>query len=355
MNQNNTSNELSIVDIINQLKDFVKFYKKKKFIAISLIAGGMCLGIAASLIIHTKYIAQLSFAAEDSESSGGSISSLASQFGISLGAGSGGAFGGDNIYELFTSRFIIEKVLLSPMQIEGKRSNLISLYMQSYGIDNQLKNSDEKDLRETSFNPDKLTDKLTRSQDSIVGVIYQSITKKMLVAEKRNKKLSIGDITFTSRNETLSKLFVEELIRHTSSFYIETKTKVTRTNYLLLKHQTDSVKREYERALTERAYLADNSLNTVRQSSNIGIMKKQTDIQVAMNAYIEMKKNMEMLKYSLAKETPLVQVIDKPTLPLEKKELKPAKGGAFGFVGGFLLSVVAIALIYLREKFSSLF
>lgn len=344
----NQDKEISIKEITNYISEFFRFYKSKKYIAIIILLGGIGLGIAASFIYHTKYTASLSFATEESES-GGSISSLASQFGISLGAGSGGAFGGDNLYELFSSRYIIEKTLLTTIPVNNKENNLISLFIQTYGLDKKFKSSQYPALQKVSFSPNNIHGLLSRTQDSIVGELYKVITSKMLTVQKRSKKLSIGDITFTSRNELLSKLFVEQLIKHTSEFYIETKTKVSRTNYELLKYQTDSIKREFDQAVAQRAYLADDAMHSVKQSSNIGLMKKQTEVQVSMNAYIEMKKNLEMLKYSIVKETPVIQIIDKPHFPLEKKELTPLVGIVLGSLLGLFSGLFLMILLYFKR------
>ena len=50
------------------------------------------------------YTATLTFALEEGESGGGSLSGLASQFGYNIG---GGAFTGDNLLELMKSRRLI--------------------------------------------------------------------------------------------------------------------------------------------------------------------------------------------------------------------------------------------------------
>jgi hypothetical protein len=55
----------------------------------------------------------LTFALEEGESGGGSLSGLASQFGYNIGGG-GGAFTGDNLLELMKSRRLIQDVLLTP-------------------------------------------------------------------------------------------------------------------------------------------------------------------------------------------------------------------------------------------------
>lgn len=335
--------ELNIKEMIEQLKSLYAFYLKKKYTIILFGLGGIILGLAAHFIYKPKYTADLSFALQETDGSGSGIANIASQFGIALGGVSNGAFSGDNIFELFYSRHIIEDVLLKPIIIDGKKDVLMNLYLTTYEIDKQIKKSTKPGVSSIVFAPGQRKEDFSRQKDSIVKVVYDGIVKGKLVAQKRSKKLSIGDISFTSENELLSKLFVEGLIRETSLFYIDTKTKLSRTNYELLLHQTDSVKREYDRALQSRAALADNNFNSVRQSASVSLMKKQTDIQVSMNAYIEMKKNLEMLKYSLAKETPIIQVIDRPTFPLEKKKISILKGVV---IGGFMGGMAALAYLF---------
>jgi len=53
------------------------------------------------------YTATLTFALEEGESGGGSLSGLASQFGYNIGGSGGGAFTGYNLLELMKSRRLI--------------------------------------------------------------------------------------------------------------------------------------------------------------------------------------------------------------------------------------------------------
>lgn len=57
--------------------------------------------------------------------------------------------------------------------------------------------------------------------------------------------------------------------------------------------------------------------------------------------YAEITKNLEISKTALIQETPTVQVVDTPELPLKKNEwhwwMAAAAGGAIGFAGSVLL------------------
>ncbi|MDD3196201.1 MAG: hypothetical protein PHU68_10455 [Paludibacter sp.] len=61
--------------------------------------------------------------------------------------------------------------------------------------------------------------------------------------------------------------------------------------------------------------------------------------------YGEVLKNLETLKLDLARETPLVQIIDTPRYPLKKDKLGKIKGIA---LGGFLAGVLIVGLLTIQ-------
>jgi Uncharacterized protein involved in exopolysaccharide biosynthesis len=346
----NTENqdEISLQEILQHLSVIKKKIWRKKWIVIIIAIIGAGIGLTKSILTKPTYTAKLSFALQDEK--GGSMSglaSLASQFGVSVG-GASSAFGGDNLYELFASRRLVEQTLLCPTTINGKTTNLLNIYIDTYKLQEKWSKSNKPEIQKMAFplNQDRKT--YTRAQDSILQSIYAAITKKpMLTVAQRSKKLSIGDITFVSENEDLSKLFVENLIRETTDFYVYTKTKVSRDNYMKLLHQADSVKAIFNGAVAARASQADAVPNAVRQVASVGVVRSQSNMQVAGATYAEMIKNLEVMKMTINQETPLVQVIDAPTYPLEKQRLGKAKGILIGgFAGGFLAILCFTALYF---------
>jgi uncharacterized protein involved in exopolysaccharide biosynthesis len=82
----------------------------------------------------------------------------------------------------------------------------------------------------------------------------------------------------------------------------------------------------------------DGNQFLVRGVAKVPQAKKQLEIQVLSTMYGELLKNLELSRTLMAKEQPLIQLIDQPRFPLEKKKsskLLTAVGGAFlmGFVG----------------------
>jgi uncharacterized protein involved in exopolysaccharide biosynthesis len=76
--------------------------------------------------------------------------------------------------------------------------------------------------------------------------------------------------------------------------------------------------------------------NPERSILHTGSQKKTVDVQASAAVYAELLKNLELAKITLRKETPLIQPIDSPQLPLETekpgKVLFPVLGAIIGFI-----------------------
>ena len=149
-NQINSANidndEISLKELIIKAKEWVAFIKSKwKLIFLAGVIGGS-IGLTFALFEKPTYKAVLTFAMEEDKGSGSASGlsgalGLASSFGIDLGGGGGGgAFAATNLSELMKSRLIVEKVLLEPIQINGKIISLAEYYIQI----NELRKNWEK-------------------------------------------------------------------------------------------------------------------------------------------------------------------------------------------------------------------
>jgi hypothetical protein len=146
-------------------------------------------------------------------------------------------------------------------------------------------------------------------------------------------------LTVKSQNELFSKLFCEQLLRETSDFYIETKSKKSRLNVDILQRQADSIRAELNGAITGVAAASDNvyNLNPAYNVKKTPGTRRQVDVQANTAILTQLVAQLEMSKVSLRKETPLVQLIDRPILPLEKEKVGRLKSLVFGgFLSGFL-------------------
>jgi hypothetical protein len=137
-----------------------------------------------------------------------------------------------------------------------------------------------------------------------------------------------------------------------SEFYIETKSKKAKNNVAILQRQADSIRNELNLAITGVAITSDNTfnLNPALNVNRIPSTKKQIDVQANTAILTQLVTNLEMAKVTLLRETPLIQLIDRPTLPLKKdKAVKVKFLLLWGILSGFLATMYLIIRKLLKQ------
>ncbi len=354
MQQNNNDvqhiveDEISLKELIFKLQDWYRFLLTKWLVIITAAIIGGAIGVGYAFTQKPEYTASLSFALEDEKSGGGGLSGalgLASSLGIDLGTSAGGAFSGANLIELMKSRKIVEKALLNPISINGKTLSLAQYFINFSELNKER--SDNPALKNIVFEVDANRSKFTLQQDSILGNLYASIAgaNGLLSVAQKDKKVSIISIEVKSTNELFSKAFTESIAQEVSGYYIEIKSKKARQNMEILQHQTDSIRAELNGAIVGVAAAADNTfgLNPAMMVRKAPGTRRQVDVQANTAILTQLVANLEMSKVSLRKETPLIQVIDKPILPLKKDKVGKIKSLLLGgFLAGFLTALVLV-------------
>lgn len=349
------TDEISLVEIIQLIKTYWK-YLLSKWIVIGicgLIGGG--LGLVASLMTKPKYTAHLSFALVEKGSGGGGLADLASSFGFSgLMGGSQNAFSGDNLLEILKSRHAIENTLLSPVQFDGKMQTLADVYIQVNDFRTAwAKNTKHPEMVQLSFRVGQDRKQFTRVQDSVLFSFYkQLVAPKQLAIARKDKKLSFVNVDFTSTNELFAKLFVEKLMENTYDFYKQTKTSQSRANIVMMEAKADSIHRLYESALYKGAGFSPVNINPAMQLAGVPRIKQENNAQLYGTVYAEVLKNLETLKLDMMRETPIVQIIDAPILPLEMERLGKIKGVILGgILAGFIIVAYLLGSVYIKRLF----
>jgi primosomal protein N'' len=337
--------EISLKDLILKIKE-IWSYLLTKWVIITVIGmSGALLGLLYSLFETPEYKATLSFSVIEKSTSGGSLSALAGQFGLNAGLSGDGVFSGNNMIELLQSRNLIERTLLSNVEIDGKHCRLIEYYREFNPPDD-----DDTISKNISFPLDLDREHFSRAQDSLLYVLNEEITLNKLSVDKEKKDVNIINISFVNQDELFAKLFTENLISIVSEFYIQTKTKNTKANLDMMKVRADSVRKEYETALLANAEYYDQNMNPSKRSVMVEQQKIQTKVQLTGTTYAELVKNIEILKLDLIQQTPLIQVIDTPIMPLEIEQLGKIKGIILGgFLGGFLIVAWLLTVNFYRR------
>ncbi|OKS86946.1 Wzz/FepE/Etk N-terminal domain-containing protein [Mucilaginibacter polytrichastri] len=350
---NNEPNEVSLKDIFLKVRQFNKYLLSKWKILILAIIIGCVLGFVYSQVKKPIYTATTTFVLEEGEKGGGLLSQyggLASMVGMGSADGSGGIFQGDNIIQLYQSRSMVQKALLSNISINGKTQLLIDRYIDMKRLRDEWANSSIRELKNINFNIG--TGNLTRLQDSILGDAVKEINKNHLFVNKPDKKLSIIIVQVKAIDEIFAAQFNNQIVKTVNDFYIQTKSGKALQNLAILQHQTDSVKAVLNSAIYQAAAINDATpnLNITRQVLRTPVQRSQFNADANKAILSQLVQNLELAKISLRKDTPLIQVIDTPIYPLDKEKLGKIKAIVLGGFFGCFIVVMVLLLAKLYKK-----
>jgi hypothetical protein len=337
----NSSDEISIKELIQKLQSLLKFLLSK-WLVISLFGIiGAALGFWYAFLQPIKYTSKLSFVVEDGKSAGGGLASLAGQFGFDLGGGGGGGvFSGDNILLFLKSEGLVRETLLTSYDELGK-TTLADRYAEVV----KLKEGWEKNPSVGKVDFKAFIGKnMPRKADSLMQSIVSGIIKAELSVSKPDKKASFIEVKVSSKDELFAKLLAERLVKIATDRYVESKTKTKALNIAKLQYKADSLaallnNKTYAAAASQQSLVdANPALRTVPIASEISSREKT----MAATIFAEVVKNLEMSKTILNQETPVIQMVDQSTLPLVKEKVSKLKSL---FIGGFLAAFLFILFI----------
>lgn len=280
-------------------------------------------------LFPSKYQAQLMLAVEEGESSG--WQNLLAQFGLDVGGlNPGGIFEGESLVQLFQTRYMVERTLLQPSYLGGDTVLLVNyLYPYTEWAQDPAYANIQFPANRADFTP---------LQDSLLMEIHDFVNKEILDVYKPDKKLSLIYVSTIHENKYFAQAFTEAIVANTMEFFLESITSKARVNLEVLQAQRDSAEVALKAAILRNANAQDQSINSIFQRTQVDKYSSYVDLEIANALFIEITKNLTLAEIGLRKQTPLIQVVERPSFPLPKTGmlwwewmlLGAAAGGAFG-------------------------
>lgn len=301
-----------------------------------LLSGLVCavLGMGYSFLKKPVYLARVNFVIEENkQNAGGLFSALAGQVGMDLSSLSGmsGILAGDNVLELLKSPTLLKKVLLT--SYPGDSSNTLAYkYAEANGKLQQYNKLAGGDFG-------KPTSK--RIGDSLLTAISTRIIEKELSVYKPDRKLSVFRLDLSTRDEILSQTIASRLIDQAAKLYIETKTKRLKLNVDRLQRKADSIGAllNYRTEASVRKDIINQNPSYASTEVDLEITNREKGMLSII--YGDVNKSLDITRTALIQETPTIEIIDTPDLPLKKTEVKWYFAAALGLLIGVVLYIFA--------------
>jgi len=341
-----SENQFTLKEVFQNLGEWFAFFLSKWKILVMAGIIGIVLGVLVSVFKKPVFHAETSFVLEEGEGGGiGQMSGLASLVGVNLGSlgGTSGLFQGDNIMELYRSDRMLGETLLSPF---SDSQLLIDRYLEFEKLDKKW--ASKVDFAALDFSLPR--EQFSVTQDSVIMEVSELIRENQLGVAKPDRKLSIIQVTISSKDEPFAKTFNEALVEKVNTFYFETKTKKTGENLAILQTQADSVRTILDESIGAYASATDRvpNANPLLSSATVESKKRQIDVQATGAVYQEIVKNLEIAKVNHRNNSPLIQIIDSPRLPLKRSEIRLVKGMV---LGALITGMLVIFGLYFRRLY----
>lgn len=344
-NNNNTtvSEDRTTRQLLLKMQDWIKFILSK-WLVISLVTiAGMVVAVCINLRSKTVYTAECTFTLDESNSEG--VPSPVS--GLTLlglgGNASGGLFQGKNLMWLYSSREMLKQSLLFPVDSTKSKRLFIDWFFE---FDKQ----GQKVLAASpnvKFPPYGERGELSREQNSLLSFAINKIKAQYLTVGETKNTDNFISVAIKSTDELFAKEFSDILVKTVNNYYINKKTEKLRNEILILQRKTDNYQGEMNSYMYQTADAADATPypNPNQQVLQVPAQKKSVGVKVNSELYIEMVKSLEANKITLAKETPLIQVIEEPVLPLPSSRMQVYFAAIYGGFLFFFLTVTVLGVI----------
>lgn len=348
------NDEISLKELILKAKEWFHYLKSQWLkIVFTAFIGGV-FGIVYAYIQPITYTAKTTFVVEDSKSGSGlsSLASLAGQFGVDVGSNAGGGLiSGDNILLYFKSESLIREVLLSSWD---NKHSFADKYVEITGIKKSWQKKEE--WKTFKLSSHQMNSFMNRKTDSILKLLITIITKEELQINRIDKKAGFLELTTTMLDEAFSKRFNEQLVQTAIGQYVHLKTDRQKKTVDRLQSRADSIagllNQKTSAAASLQTQVSTMDMNPLyRTTSAVKTELTTRDKTMLGSIYIEVVKNLEMAKFTLNQETPVIQIVDQPIYPLQKNKKSKLTNGIMGII---LFSFLAILLLAIKRVFKEM-
>ena len=289
----------------------------------------------------------------------GSLSSMASSFGIKFGSANNDAIYPELYPDLLSSNEFMIGVLETP--ITTSDSSLTTDYY-TYLVKHQKANwltqpfVDAMEwVKRTLADKDKLANagspkaldpfKLSEFDFNIV-----EIAKKKILCYV-NKKTEVITITFTDQDPYIAAIMANSVKQHLQNYIIDYRTKKARIDVEHYQVLADSAYTEYELATERYDKFCDRNQDLILQSTISKRENLQKDMDQKFATYTASKTQLEVMKAKLQEKTPAFTTLKSATVPI-----KPAGPKRMIFVAAMLvLSTIITATWLTRDEIVKVF
>lgn len=317
----NENNEKRIIDL-GKITQTLWANKKFFFIVLPLIFILSCVWILPQ---PRYYNCSVSLAPESmGENAAGSLSSIASSFGINIGNG-----GTDAIYptlypDLFESNdFVVSLYNINVKTSDGKVKTDYYTYLTKHQKENWLTQPFYKLKKSISRNFSNDTEAKTKKATEINSFRMSKFDYELTEYVKSkikcsvDKKTEVITISVEDQDPLVCATLADSIRERLQTFITKYRTRKARIDVEHYQTLADSANLEYRSAVNEYAQFCDANQDIILQSQQSKRDELENEMQMRYNTYQAMCTQLEAMKVRLQERTPVFTSLKSATVPLK--------------------------------------
>lgn len=311
--------EVSLVDIANAII-------RRRRIVVWSITAVVAIAIAMTLLRPRVYTAGASFIPQVGQQSGG-LSGIASQFGIALPAGE--ATQSPDFYaNLVRSREVLGAVIDARYTLRGESGNASGNLLSIFKIE----------ARDSALRREQGIQALGNTVGTAV-----------------DKRTGVVKVTVTTREPALSFQIVTNILEQINRFNLERRQARAAAERQFMEQRLQEVQAAL-RAAEDRLQFFLQSNRDYRNSSILTFQADRLtrDVSMQQQVYTTLSQAVEQARIEAVRDTPLIMVIEKPSLPARPDRRGLLRRGILalfvGLIGGMVIAALLGRIDEAREE-----
>jgi len=326
---------------------------RKRFLINCSIA--LVIGAVISFSIPKEYVTSTLLAPESQENSmGGGLSSLASMAGININGGTD-AISPDLYPDVISSnQFIVDMLYVEVETVNGDKMTYFDyltkvskkpwwhFFKKAFASLMKTINPQPKFTAPTAAGQRLNPERMSREEEALVNGL------KGLFGCRISEVDNTISISAQAQDPLVAKLLVDSASVKLQNFitqYRTTKARIDLDYYNKLEQET---KANYEKAQITYANYCDSHMSTILEAYETRRDALENEMSLAMNAYSQVKQQVQMAEAKVQEKTPVYTIIEKASVP--NRHNSPRKMIImFAFV--FMAFVMTFGWLYVKLLF----
>jgi len=341
---NQSSDEISLKDIILRVKEYLSYFWSKKFYILVPFVILVSLFIYQAKTTPWMYMGQTKFFLEGS--GGASASGLGGILGqIGVGGKKSNPF---QIIEVAESKIQVTDILFE--KVGADSTFLANKVLEIYDLPT-IWSEDNPDLADFSFKHDSIeafTKLEKKALSKTIRRLVDNNNGNALMITSYEEEKGFYSILVKTINSDLS-LAISEISYNKLKEYFEDKTRAQlKISRDLLREKSDSIKYLLDRKIADLANFRDRNKSLIYNIDQVQEIVLESEIAGLSSAYMEGLKSYEMADYKYSELKNNFMLIDRPMEPLP---IIIANWKIEGLKGGILALLLSIGFLFVYKLY----